>query len=85
VTMSNNSILVEVSSSGLNKIEGMAGTLFNLTLEATVNLKDNKTNSIVASAKFSAKGVGKSEDEAMEKAANALKIDQNEFSELLQK
>ena len=85
VTMSNNSLVVDISSGGVNKIEGMAGTLYNLTLEATVNLKENTSNSIVGSAKFSAKGVGKSEEEAMEKAANALKIDQKELSELLQK
>ena len=85
VTMSNNSILVEVSSGIPNKIEGMAGTLYNLTLEVTVNLKENKTNAVVGSIKFSSKGVGKSEEEAMEKAANALKIDQQELSELLQK
>jgi hypothetical protein len=85
VTMSNTSILVEISSVGINKIEGMAGTLYNLTLEATVNLKENTSNSIIGSAKFTAKGIGKSEDEAMEKAANALKIDQKELSELLQK
>ena len=85
VTMSNNSIVVEVSSGGVNKIEGMAGTLYNLTLEATVSLKENTSNSIVGSAKITAKGVGKSEEEAMEKAANALKIDQKELSELLQK
>lgn len=85
VTMSNNSLVVDISSGGVNKIEGMAGTLYNLTLEATVNRKENTSNSIVGSAKFSAKGVGKSEEEAMEKAANALKIDQKELSELLQK
>ena len=85
VTMSNNSIIVDVSSVGVNKIEGMAGTLYNLTLEATVSLKENSSNSIVGAAKFTAKGVGKSEEEAMERAANALKIDQKELSELLQK
>ncbi|MDP1678340.1 MAG: LPP20 family lipoprotein [Bacteroidota bacterium] len=85
VTMSNNSIIVELSTSGLNKIDGMAGTLYTLTLEATMNLKDNTSNSIGGSIQFSAKGVGKSEDEAMEKAASALKIDQKELSELLQK
>jgi len=85
VTMSNNSIIVEISASGLNKIEGMAGTLYNLTLEATVNLKENTSNSIVGSFKFTAKGVGKSEEEALEKAATAIKIDQQELSELLQK
>ncbi len=84
VTMSNNSIIADISSSGLNKIDGMAGTLFNLTLDATINLK-NASNSIVGSCKFSAKGVGKSEEEAMEKAANGLKIDQKELMELLQK
>jgi len=85
VTMSNNAITVEISSGVPNKIEGMAGTLYNLTLDATVNLKDNTSNSIVGSAKFSAKGVGKSEDEAMEKGAGVMKIDQKELSELLQK
>lgn len=84
VTMSSNSIIVEISSSGLNKIDGMAGTLFNLTLDATVNLK-NASKSITGSSKFSAKGIGKSEDEAMEKAANGLKFDLNELMELLQK
>jgi hypothetical protein len=85
VTMSNNAITIDVTSGVPSKIEGMAGTLYSLTLEATVNLKDNKSNSITGSAKFTAKGVGSSEDEAMVKAANALKIDQKLLSELLQK
>ncbi len=85
VTMSNNTISVDISTGVPSRIEGMAGTLYNLTLEATLNLKNNTTNTIVGSAKFSAKGVGKSESEAMEKAAGSLKIDQNELSELLQK
>lgn len=85
VTMSNNAISVDVASGVPNTIEGMAGTIYNLTLEATVNLKDNKTNAISGSMKMSSKGVGKSEDEAMLKAATGLKIDQKEFSELLMK
>ncbi len=85
VTMSNNSIVVDIASGGISTIEGMAGTLVTLTLEATVNLKENRSNAVVGSTKFSAKGVGKSEAEAMEKAAANLKIDQKELSELLQK
>lgn len=85
VTMSNHTIVVEVSSGVPNKIEGMAGTLYNLTLEASVNVKDTKSNSVIGSETFSAKGVGKSEDEAMEKAAAGFKVDQKVLSELLQK
>jgi hypothetical protein len=85
VTMSNSALSVEVRSGVPGKIEGMAGTIYNLTLDATVELKDNKTNAVVGSAVFSAKGAGKSEDEAMEKAAAGLKIDQSVLSELLQK
>lgn len=63
----------------------MAGTLYNLTLDATINLKENKSNAIVGSMKISAKEVGKSEEKAMEKASGGLKFDLNELSELLQK
>jgi hypothetical protein len=85
VTMSGSGLVVDVSSGVPSKIEGMAGTLYNLTLDAAVNLKDSKTGAILGSVKFSAKGVGKSEDEAMQKAATGLKIDENKISELLQK
>ncbi|MFA5832173.1 MAG: LPP20 family lipoprotein [Bacteroidota bacterium] len=85
VTMSNNTLSIEVTSGVPGKIEGMAGTLYNITLEATVHRKDNASNSIIGSATFSAKGVGSSEDEAMIKAASALKIEQAALSELLQK
>ncbi|MFA6455772.1 MAG: LPP20 family lipoprotein [Bacteroidota bacterium] len=85
VTMSNNALLVELSSDTPSKIEGMAGTLYNLTLQGTVSLKNNSSNAVVGSFTFSAKGIGKSEDEALEKAASGVKIDQNDLSDLLQK
>ncbi|MFA6469728.1 MAG: LPP20 family lipoprotein [Bacteroidota bacterium] len=85
VTMSNNTLNVELNTNTPSKIEGMAGTLYNLTLQGTVNLKNNASNAILGSFTFSSKGVGKSEDEALEKAASGVKIDQNDLSELLQK
>ncbi len=85
VTMSKNSIIIELNAGIPSKIEGMAGTLYNLTLEATVSLKDNSTNAVLGTATFSSKGVGTSEDDAMMKAANGLKIDQKDLSELLQR
>ena len=85
VTMSGSALVVDVTSGVPSKIEGMAGTLYNLTLESAVSLKDSKTGTILGSVKFSAKGVGKSEDEAMQKAASGLKIDENKLGELLQK
>lgn len=85
VTMSKNTVSVALSSGVPNKIEGMGGTLFTVTLEAMVSLKDNSSGAVVGTAKFTAKGVGSSEEEAMMKAASGLKIDQKEFSELLQK
>lgn len=85
VTMSKNGIIVELSSGVPSTIEGMGGTLYNLTLEATVSLKDNSANAVIGTASFTAKGVGSSEDEAIMKAATGLKFDQKELSELLQK
>ena len=85
VTMSGSALMVDVTSGVPSKIEGMAGTLYNLTLEAAVSLKDSKTGTILGSVKFTAKGVGKSEDEAMQKAASGLKIDENKLGKLLQK
>ncbi len=85
VTMSKNGIIVELSSGVPSTIEGMGGTLYSLTLEANVSLKDNSANAVIGTASFTAKGVGSSEDEAMMKAATGLKIDQKELSELLQK
>jgi hypothetical protein len=85
VTKSNNIISVEVQGGPVNQIEGMAGTLYNLTLEVLVNLKDNSSNSTLGSIKVTSKGVGISEDDAMEKAASGLKIDQNELAILLEK
>ncbi len=85
VTMSNYALTAEISAGVPNTIQGMAGTLYNLTMEVTVSLKENKSNSILGAVKFSAKGVGKSEDEALEKAAGALKISENDLADLLQK
>jgi hypothetical protein len=85
VTMSANALSVEITSGVPTKIEGMAGTLYNLTLDATVSYKQGASKTIVGTAKCSSKGVGKSEDEAMEKAAAGLKIDQQSLSELLQR
>ncbi len=85
VTMSKSSVTVELSSGVPNKIEGMGGTLYNITLEAMVSLKDNSSGAVLGTTKFTSKGVGSSEEEAMLKAATGLKIDQKELSELLQK
>jgi hypothetical protein len=85
VTMSPYLLSVEVTSGVPGTIEGMAGTLYNISLEAMVTMKDTRSNAVVGTASFSAKGVGKNENEAMEKAAAGLKIDQAVLSELLQK
>lgn len=85
VTMSNNALSVVIATENPTLIEGMAGTLYNLTVEATVQLKDNTSNSVIGTATFSAKSAGSSEAEAIEKAASALKFDQKTLSELLQK
>jgi hypothetical protein len=67
------------------KVEGMAGTIYSITLDVTISVVESATKTVRGSAKFSAKGVGKSEDEAAEKAAAVFQINQKEFAELLEK
>ncbi|MFZ4619448.1 MAG: LPP20 family lipoprotein [Bacteroidota bacterium] len=85
VTMAKNAVTIELSSGVPGKIEGMGGTLYSVTLEATASLKDNSANAVLGTAKFTSKGVGASEEEAVMKAAGGLKIDQKDLSELLQR
>lgn len=85
VTMSGSTLVADVSTGVPGKIEGMAGTLYNITLTVTVSLKDAQSAAVLGTVTFSSRGVGKSEDEAAEKAANALVIDPASLAELLQK
>lgn len=85
VTMSPFTITVEIGTGVPTTIDGMAGTLYNVTLTATVSVKDNAKNAVVGTETFSAKGVGSSEQDAVLKAATGLKFDQTLLAELLQK
>ncbi|MBW7887630.1 MAG: LPP20 family lipoprotein [Bacteroidetes bacterium] len=76
---------VETQSGSPIKVEGMAGTLYSCQLDVIVTLSEKKSAMIKSSAKFSAKGVGKTEAEGLEKAAESLTIDDRIFSELLEK
>ncbi len=76
---------VEAKSGVPGKVEGMAGTIYSVTLDVNISVVEAATKTIRASTKFSSKGVGKSEDEAAEKAAGVFQINQKEFGELLEK
>ena len=85
VPSSKYTLTITVNYGTPNKIEGMAGTLYNITLDANVTLLDSKTNAILGTTKFTSKGVGKSEDEAVEKAGINIQFNQKEIASLLEK
>lgn len=85
VTMSPYTITVDISTGVPSTIDGMAGTLYNVTVTATVSVKDNTQSAVLGTETFSAKGVGSSEQDAVLKGAAGLKFDQSVLSELLQK
>ncbi|NUN70348.1 MAG: LPP20 family lipoprotein [Bacteroidetes bacterium] len=85
VTMSPFTIAVDIQTGVPSTIDGMAGTLYNVTVTATVSVKDNAKGTILGTESFSAKGVGSSEQDAVLKGAAGLKFDQGLLSELLQR
>lgn len=85
VTMSKHALQIDVTNGPVSTIDGMAGTLYNLTMNVTVSRRDNTAKATVGSVQFSAKGVGASEADAMRKAAAGLRIGTAELTELLQR
>jgi len=82
---SNYIITVDVQSGTPGNVQGMAGTLYSVELETIARFMDSKTNQTRGAAKFTSRGVGKTEAEAMEKAASNLKVNEKELGELLEK
>lgn len=85
VPVSNLLLVVETQAGIPVKVEGMAGILFSSELEVSVVLSDKKSGSIIGAAKFTAKGIGKTESEGLEKASANLKIGEKEITALLEK
>ena len=85
--VSSSKFVVEVSvePGQSSKIEGMAGTMYSVSASVVATLVDNVAGTTLASARFSGKGIGRTEDEAMDKAVGNVKISQAGMSDLLEK
>lgn len=76
---------VEVQNGIPEKVEGYSGTIYTVKLSAAATLTEIKSNTVLGSTTFTAQGVGKSESEATEKAAESLVVGEDEIGELLEK
>lgn len=76
---------VTTETSQSNAIEGMAGTMYSVTLGVRARLIDSESDRTLGEATFSGKGLGESESAAVDKAAAKVRIDTNELADLLAK
>ncbi len=78
-------IQVTVDAGESSKVEGMAGTMYSVSAKIISTLIDQQAGNTIGSVIFSGKGLARSDSEATEKAVENVKIDQKDFSELLEK
>lgn len=78
-------IEVRVEAGPSSRVEGMAGTMLNVSADVIAVLTNKETSDELGSVKFSGKGLARSESEATEKAVGNVKIGQKDISELLEK
>jgi hypothetical protein len=74
---------IETSQSG--SVEGMAGTMYTVSVDVVITLVDTKGGNELGSVRFSGKGLGRSESQAIEKGVTNAKVNQNELAPLLGK
>jgi len=81
------SIIVKamLSSGNGSSIDGMNGTMYTQEVTLAIQIIDKATNKILGTASTSAKGLGKKEEEAMEKGISSIKIPNRELGEALSK
>ncbi|HEY6952998.1 MAG TPA: LPP20 family lipoprotein [Bacteroidota bacterium] len=76
---------IEAETGQSTKVEGMSGTMYSVDASVSATLVDKESNTTLGSAKFSGKGLARSESEALQKAVANVKIGQNDISDLLEK
>ncbi len=79
--------LLEVSAEAgePNAVEGLAGTMYSLTVTVTATLVEKESGNTLGSVSFNGKGLARSEKEAVDKAVSSVKINENDLADLLQK
>jgi hypothetical protein len=78
-------IEVRVEAGPSSRVDGMAGTMSNVSADVIAVLTNKETGDELGSVKFSGKGLARSESEATDKAVGNVKIGQKDISELLEK
>ena len=85
VDMSRFVLKAELQNGPPSTIEGMGGTLFSVSSDVTILLIDKESLKTLGSLQIKSKGVAKTRDEALEKSARGIKIDEQELMSLLEK
>lgn len=65
------------------KIEGMGGTLYFINIDVIIKIINISAENEISSLRYASQGVGKSENEAIEKAIQKIKINSEELAEML--
>lgn len=78
-------IEVRVEGGPSSRVDGMAGTMFNVSADVIAVLMNRESGDELGSVRFTGKGLARSESEATEKAVGNVKIGQKDISELLEK
>jgi hypothetical protein len=65
--------------------EGITGSMVNLSVDLNIFFIEKKTNTVRGNVKFTSKGIGKTEEEAIGKGLSKLIIDEKKLGELLEK
>jgi hypothetical protein len=85
VDMSRFVLKVQFQSAPPTLIDGMGGTLFSVSSDMTIVLADNVSNRLLGSMAAKSKGVAKTREDALVKAARDLKINEQELVSLLER
>jgi hypothetical protein len=78
-------ILAEYRPAPSMSVGGLTGAIVSVNADVTITLLDNQTSKTLGSISVKAKGAGKNEQEAGEKAVRDLRIPENDMLQLLQK
>ena len=71
------------SNISTKKIEGMGGTLYFINIDVIIKIINISAENEISSLRYASQGVGKSENEAIEKAIQKIKINSEELAEML--
>ena len=85
VDMSRYQLRVTFVGAAPSAIDGMGGTLYSVSADATISLIEKEQNRILGSVSAKSKGVAKSKNEAIEKSARSLKFDEEELVSLFER